>query len=1539
MSLDYLPVTGGPTANDYKQYDHRTHVYMKPESYIGSDKRTKRKDWLADLVQKKMVYRSIEWPQGSEKTYLEILTNASDNLGRSRRAGVDPGPIDITMNKATITITNYGLPIPVEIHPEEGVYVPQMIFGSLLSSSNYEVDRHDAGTNGIGGKATNIFSLWFQVVIHDSIRHLKYSQIWKNNMTECNEPLIEPYEGKKSSVQVSFTLDFARFGYLIPEESGGGYPEEVFALYARHAIDISFTTKSVVFFNGEKFDCSKIRDYSRWYFGEAVETGMIHYQWPEKTELIKDKDGHQRARDPSVLPLVEFMAIDTPNLGRHISFANCVMTVEGGVHVNATFKAVGEEAVKLVNEDFYKNHRSKKGNLSVRDKRAHTISIGDVKPHLSILVSVRVVNPEYTSFMKTALQYPTPKIKLTEEELGQIQEWEFITYLHAALEAKQQSSLAKTDGKLKKYIFLKRGIDANWAGGAQRSKCVLCIAEGNSGAGYIEKLIPQVQGSRDVIGVLPMKGKLLNVMDKDAFSIERNKELCELRSMLGLKEGVDYTIPANLAKLRYGIIMIMADSDVDGKHITGLIYNFFYCLYPTILEAGIIDCYRTPIIRVRHGKSVYKFFEDHEYEEWIRLNPKSVDWGHKYYKGLGSSGDPDVIDDYQDPQKTVSYLYDEKAPEALTLGFSLKRADDRKDWMSQWTGVAEECDLPRRTISWFVNNELIQYSVAHLHRAIARLMDGFTEAQRKIIYATHKIWGVEKGKKDYKPMRVIRFDSEAAGKTNYHHGDTILSDIIINIASEFTGSNNISLLSSKDGQFGCFDPETPILLWDGSIKKAREIRATDQLVGDDGRPRNISQVVGGIDEMYEVIQKDGMTYKVNSQHILTLHMPSHRDIYHDDQKDTFSLIYFDLLTQSVIEHQVAGDSFDQVIKLRASIPENNVFDLNLQTYLSFPKKYRDLFKSVRLIVPVAWPTQFTPIDPYVYGRDYLSATSEDRDRYLLNDIPNRLEVLAGYLDTSSFLLPFPHHHFRVTLAPEDPMIEILTTLIKGLGFRIKTKYVVGDLHEVRVDLLISGQLHLIPTRVSLLKATPEMTHLHLGGGITINHIGVGNYIGWYLDGNERFMLSDFTVVHNTRYKGGKDRAAPRYPDTSPEVLLPYLLTKRDRVILEYRQEEGQVIEPVCYYPVIPTVLVNGTHGIGTGWSTFVPNHNPLDIIKWLRWRLAEGSYETQPLLVPWYRGFKGTLNVIDRRDKKKKVTKVDMSKSTRIVIIDDDELESEKRRNDDSENDLGEDDERLVDSNVEDKKSKNPEGWVEDWAEEANNRQLLSMVTTGSYHVEGKKNTIIITELPIGRWPYIYRTKYLEKLLAEKKITGFRDLSADNSVYFEIYGFTGEISYKSLKLKLTKGMSNMFLLDTQNRPVRYDSAYDIIESFYQHRLIIYQKAKDHILSSITQNIELMNHKIRYIEAVVSGALLIINEPKNKIHQTLDDMGIPREIHSKSMNHHLSTESIEELRKEIMTEEDLRTITLQRTLQEMWTEDLDEFEKAYLRVYPEDKEAK
>ena len=429
---------------------------MKPDTYIGADEPMTRDEWLFDITTNKMVNSSVNFVPGCERLYLEVLTNASDNVGRSRRGNVDPGCIEIIMDNSTISITNYGIPIPIEIHPEEKVYVPQMIFGSLLTSSNYEVDRHEAGTNGIGAKAANIFSKEFMIIVKDHTRQLKYTQIWNDNMTIRSEPIIEKSKDKISSVQIVYKMDFERFKYQSPDGEKGGYPAEAFALFARHAVDISFTSKTLVKFNGIEFNFYNIRDYARLYFGDAVESAIIHYQWPEGTEVIKKKNGKQIAKNPAILPDIELIAIDTPDDGHHVSFVNCMMTKEGGVHVNSAFKAVGDSAVQMINESVVKK-LTKQNNgkeLDAKEKRAHTISINDVKPHISILLSAKVVNPKFTSQTKTMLHSPVPKILIKEEDLKGINKWQLIDRLYAAIEAKQFANISKTDGKLKKYVRL-----------------------------------------------------------------------------------------------------------------------------------------------------------------------------------------------------------------------------------------------------------------------------------------------------------------------------------------------------------------------------------------------------------------------------------------------------------------------------------------------------------------------------------------------------------------------------------------------------------------------------------------------------------------------------------------------------------------------------------------------------------------------------------------------------------------------------------------------------------------------------------------------------------------------------------------------------------------------------------------------------------------------------------------------------------------------------------------------------------------------------
>lgn len=360
MSRLLVTNADGPTAQSYVQMDPREHAYNKPEMYGVLDQKILRDETLYDVTNTKMVESNIEYVPGCERLFLEIISNASDNVGRSRRAGVDPGKIDVVMTSSTISITNYGLPIPIEIHPEKKIYVPEMIFGTMFTSSNYHVDRHEVGTNGVGAKIVNIFSTEFKVCVHDSIRKLKYVQIWRNNMKDKDIPEITPYNGIFSAVQIIYTMDFPRFGYT-------EYPQEAYSLYARHCADISFTAKTVVTFNGAEFNYSAIKEYARLYFGDIVDTGITHYQWPTGTEIIKRK-GCQFSKN-NTFAEIEMIAIDTPDAGRHISFVNCMMSREGGIHVDAAVSAVAGNTVEMINDVAIKKlTKMNKGNtLKLRE--------------------------------------------------------------------------------------------------------------------------------------------------------------------------------------------------------------------------------------------------------------------------------------------------------------------------------------------------------------------------------------------------------------------------------------------------------------------------------------------------------------------------------------------------------------------------------------------------------------------------------------------------------------------------------------------------------------------------------------------------------------------------------------------------------------------------------------------------------------------------------------------------------------------------------------------------------------------------------------------------------------------------------------------------------------------------------------------------------------------------------------------------------------------------------------------------------------------
>ena len=1138
-----------PKQSDYKHLDNRAHVYKRGTMYIGSDVPQARDEWLYDLETNVMKVDEIDYVPGCERIFIEILSNASDNIGRSRRAKIDVGQIEVTMDTKNITIKNYGLPIPTSIHENENIHVPQLIFGTLNSSSNYDGERHESGLNGIGSKATNVFSKKFEVYIENSIEKKSYRQIWENNMILCNKPIIKKFNGKISSTSITYTMDFERFGYK-------EYPPIAFELYSRHCVDMSYTAKVPVLFNNKIFDYTNIKEYSRLFFGDSVNQSIIHTQ-----------------------DNLEFIIIDTPNTGFHVSFVNCMMTKEGGCHTDAVIKAVGEPIVNMINEGILK--QMKKLKLDAKEIKSNIIKISDVKPHLSILLSCRLTDPDFKGQSKAYLIKPTPKINIDDNIFMKMQSWELVKRLYAELDAKQYASLSKTDGKMTKFLKLDKGRDAGQAGDTKRMDCTLCATEGRSGSGYCNTYISLMENGWTYYGVIPLKGKCLNVMNVEAERIKQNKEIKNLKLMLGLKHGVDYTDPNNFKNLRYGRLMIAADSDLDGKHITALIINYFHCQFPSLLQVpGFLIYKRTPILRMTKGKKSHKFYTQREFEVWQKKQIQSgtdKGWHPKYFKGLGTSTKEHIIDDNKD-ENIVTTVYDEDAAKTIRLAFDKNLRFDRKDWILNYVERPDVDSMSVQPISLFINHELILFSISDLKRSIAKLSDGFKESHRKIVAGSHKLFHIGSLTQTYEECRVVDLDSHCSKSMVYHHGNDILGKVIIKMGQDFVGSNNINLFE-PNGQFG------------------------------------------------------------------------------------------------------------------------------------------------------------------------------------------------------------------------------------------------------------------------------------------------------------------------SRYEGGEDAASPRYPCTNPTPIFPYIFHKDDQELLVHMHEENKEIEPETYFPVIPLILVNGSRGIGTGFSSFVPNHNPLDIINWLKLRLS-GKVDL-PTLIPWYKDFTGPITVIDRRKK--------------------DTIEDDEPIYQNDEDSVESDDEALEQKQIED-------------------RALLSFVSSGTYHIKGN-GTIVITELPIGKCPKKYYDQVLvDKLLAKKIIKKIIDNCTNDLVHFELKGYVGNPSFKSLYLRKRYSLSNMVLLNKNDKPIRYDTANDIIETYYNDRFPIYEKRRIHSLDKIQNEINKYNHQINYINAILNKSLIIEQVEKSIILNKLDELGIPHIIYINAKMSDLNKEEIDSL---TITIDNLnkKLIILKKTgANDLWLNDLKLLEKKYKQVY-------
>jgi DNA topoisomerase-2 len=366
-----------------------------------------------------------------------------------------------------------------------------------------------------------------------------------------------------------------------------------------------------------------------------------------------------------------------------------------------------------------------------------------------------------------------------------------------------------------------------------------------------------------------------------------------------------------------------------------------------------------------------------------------------------------------------------------------------------------------------------------------------------------------------------------------------------------------------------------------------------------------------------------------------------------------------------------------------------------------------------------------------------------------------------------------------------------------------------------------------------------------------------NYIG-----SNNINLLKPNGQFGTRLTGGKDAASPRYVFTQLNEITGHIFHPDDAALYEYMEEDGQTIEPSHYMPVLPMLLVNGSNGIGTGWSTTIHQYNPIDIIQNIRMRLKGHA---PPELVPWYRGFLGT---VVRNGDSFLMTGCWSWKNAKTLHV--------------SELPVG-----TWTSPYKD--------FLENAMEGKNGFKSDDIKSVESQHTDQKVS---------------FDIKVRPELAAS--------LQKDEAKLVKLF-----------KLQTSLTLNNMHAFDSNGHLKKYNNADDILDEYFQQRIEMYAKRKEYILKCSGMRHHRLVQKIQFLQLVVDGQFIFKGCNKKQLTEQLQKHSLGDAEHLLSMSMwNMTDDKIAELcaqRDECQSYiQSLRKLAVQQ----IWLNDLREVEKNY-----------
>ena len=470
---------GKTVEQTYKILSEIEHIRARPGMYIGSISKETNQQWVFDAESKHMIKQDLTVVPGLVKIFSEILDNAIDESKRT--------PLLNTIKvefceDGSISIMDNGRGFPCEIHPETGKYVAETVFTNLRAGSNFndEEDQSTVGTNGVGSSISVTLSNIFTVETADSKK--LYKQTYLNGMTEIKPPKIS--DSDKHFTKITFKPDYAYFGL-------DGLDQDHVLRMTKRIVDAAACNPKIKFYiNGERINVKDFNDYIEMYVEDNAD--YVFDSTPTwKVGVSKSSDGFDQ-----------------------VSFVNSVETYQGGEHVKYAINQIVDEV-----------------RAFIKKKHKVDVSPGDIRNHMRIYISCDINRPRFSSQTKeNMISLPSEwktSWSVTDKFINKLVKTDIIQNILDWAQAKANAALAadlrKANKDQNKSDPRKVEKFSDAIERVERHRTICYLSEGDSAS----KSIQGGRGSNPYIGSFPLKGKILNVRDKDVarvLGLDKKKE-------------------------------------------------------------------------------------------------------------------------------------------------------------------------------------------------------------------------------------------------------------------------------------------------------------------------------------------------------------------------------------------------------------------------------------------------------------------------------------------------------------------------------------------------------------------------------------------------------------------------------------------------------------------------------------------------------------------------------------------------------------------------------------------------------------------------------------------------------------------------------------------------------------------------------------------------------------------------------------------------------------------------------------------------------